>query len=174
MGRRALVVGEPCRRGHPWNRAPDQKRCLTCYPPAEPRPLLPVLPRAVRPQRTPEERKAAERERRCRNQAKRREEAQRGGRPWNSGSRRTKAACDLLDAQGWRCGLTGLKLAPDTLHLDHKVPKSKGGSDGLENKHWVHPAANYAKGNMSIEEFRTWLLAAADALRNKIKLESLL
>jgi len=33
MSRRRLVPGEACRHGHPWNRTPDGKRCLTCYPP---------------------------------------------------------------------------------------------------------------------------------------------
>lgn len=31
-GRKQLVYGTPCRRGHPWNRTSDGKRCLSCYP----------------------------------------------------------------------------------------------------------------------------------------------
>lgn len=78
----------------------------------------------------------------------------------------------LWRKQDGRCGLTGLPItgAP---HLDHKIPVSIGGASTIDNLHWVHPIANMAKNNYSVDEFQTWLLAAADSLRAKRALEEL-
>jgi 5-methylcytosine-specific restriction endonuclease McrA len=96
------------------------------------------------------------------------------GRPFSGGLRRTHAVQAILDAQNWRCALTGLPLTVETVHLDHIIPVSKGGTNAVGNLQWVHPTANYAKGNGTVAEFRAWLLAAADALRAKMQLEELL
>lgn len=63
----------------------------------------------------------------------------------------------LWHAQGGRCGLTGVPLSPDTAHLDHKTPRSKGGGHTADNLRWTHPMANLAKGAHSDEEFYAWL-----------------
>ena len=80
----------------------------------------------------------------------------------------------LWKSQNGRCALTGVPLDGVTPHLDHSVPRSRGGTDCIANLQWTHPAANHAKGTMTVAEFREWLLAAADALREKIALETLL
>ena len=81
----------------------------------------------------------------------------------------------LWTAQGGRCGLTGAPIPPEVRpHVDHIVPVSKGGGSLVGNLHFVHPMANHAKNSHSVEEFRTWLLEAAEALRKKIELERLL
>lgn len=79
----------------------------------------------------------------------------------------------LWSAQGGRCALTGL-LIEGVPHLDHIVPVAAGGGNGLDNLQWVHPTANMAKNKHSVAEFQDWLLAAADALRAKRLLETLL
>lgn len=74
----------------------------------------------------------------------------------------------LWGAQNGRCGLTGLPFLPGVQpHLDHKVPASKDGASTIDNLQWVHPMANHAKGSHSVEEFRAWVLAAADSLRGQ-------
>ena len=54
-------------------------------------------------------------------------------------------------------GLTGIPL-PDGVrpHLDHIIPRSKGGMHTIENLRWVHPMTNHAKNNHSDEEFLEW------------------
>jgi hypothetical protein len=59
-------------------------------------------------------------------------------------------------------------------HLDHKIPVCTGGTSQIENLHFTHPMANHAKNSSSVEEFRQWLLEAAQALEKKIELESFL
>ena len=78
----------------------------------------------------------------------------------------------LWTAQNGRCGLTGLLIVGNP-QLDHRLSVSAGGAHTTENLHWVHPMANGAKNAHSELDFRAWLLAAADALRAKIALESL-
>lgn len=78
----------------------------------------------------------------------------------------------LWQAQDGRCALTGLAI-DGVPHLDHRVPAALGGAHTISNLQWVHPMANSAKNKFSEQEFRTWLLAAADALRRKMKLEEL-
>lgn len=81
----------------------------------------------------------------------------------------------LWASQRGLCGLTGAPI-PDGIrpHLDHIVPVAAGGASTVDNLHFVHPMANHAKNAHSLEDFRAWLLAAADALRNKLALEALL
>jgi 5-methylcytosine-specific restriction endonuclease McrA len=80
----------------------------------------------------------------------------------------------LWHQQGGRCALTGLVLEPHYAHLDHRIARVRGGAHTIDNLQWVHPMANYAKNTSTIEEFRVWLLAAADSLRQKMELESVL
>jgi len=55
-----------------------------------------------------------------------------------------------------RCYLTGKVIDPldsNTWALDHFIPKSKGGSNLLENLKLSSTIANQAKGSMTLEEF---------------------
>lgn len=79
----------------------------------------------------------------------------------------------LWVAQGGRCALTGLPI-DGVPHIDHVRPASAGGAHTIDNLQWVHPMANMAKNKHSVAEFQEWLLAAADALRAKRLLETLL
>lgn len=75
--------------------------------------------------------------------------------------------------QGGRCALTGIVI-DGVPHLDHRVPVAQGGAHTIDNLHWTHPAANMAKLDSTVDEFRAWLLAAADSLRAKMQFEALL
>ena len=59
----------------------------------------------------------------------------------------------LLERQGFVCALTGSRLTPENATVDHKIPKSNGGLDCLDNLHWVCKDVNKAKGAMSMEDF---------------------
>jgi len=292
MGRAKLIEGAPCRHGHPWNRTLDGKRCLTCYPPAVPKP--PQVPRLLGPyvrKRAPltEEQRRARRERdslnaRLRgrmlredylatitskplreaaiaalraedaarkkvidaakqlraekaaqtiakrvaqqavNDERRRQqmaarairterhlqrlariekeraerklraeareamwaakraaltpaqerERKRRNRKRKGWMRQSGWRAELWHRQGGRCALTGLPLEGVVPHLDHIIPKAKGGDNSPANMQWTHPVANHAKHTMSVKEFQEWLLAAAAALRAKQMLEALL
>lgn len=60
----------------------------------------------------------------------------------------------LWDAQGGRCAYTGDELAPGVnASLDHRVPRSRGGADTLENLQWVTLDVNRAKNALPEETF---------------------
>ena len=53
------------------------------------------------------------------------------------------------------CYLTGKKIninKPETYHLDHIIPTSKGGSNDLDNLGMCTRQANYAKNDLSVKE----------------------
>ncbi len=59
-----------------------------------------------------------------------------------------------LKEQEFKCFYTGKLLLPgDNLSIDHKVPRSKGGTDNLDNLVWVDIAVNRIKNNVDLEEF---------------------
>lgn len=60
----------------------------------------------------------------------------------------------MIEAQGYRCPLTGRQLEPETSSIDHKVPLARGGTHTLDNVWIIHRDANRAKSTMTIEEFR--------------------
>lgn len=60
----------------------------------------------------------------------------------------------LFLKQKQRCPYTGIILIIGTnTSLDHKIPKSKGGKDEIQNLQWVHIWANLAKRDYSEHEF---------------------
>ena len=69
----------------------------------------------------------------------------------------------LWHRQRGRCALSGLRLTRETAHLDHIVPKSKGGTGEIGNLQWVHKIMNQAKGDLSQEEFLSIIQKAAFA-----------
>ena len=60
----------------------------------------------------------------------------------------------LFGLQGGKCAYSGEPLLPGTnACLDHKTPRSRGGSDLIENLHWISKSVNRIKGTMTHEEF---------------------
>ena len=56
--------------------------------------------------------------------------------------------------QRGRCAYTGVKLYGDiNTHLDHIIPRTKGGSSEIENLQFVCALVNRMKFNLSHEEF---------------------
>ena len=65
---------------------------------------------------------------------------------------------DLMEKIGDNptCYLTGRSIdlnCPRSYHLDHIIPKSKGGNDSLDNCQITARGANMAKGDLSYDEF---------------------
>ena len=61
----------------------------------------------------------------------------------------------LADEQNWLCPLCGLPLPHQLVgntHVDHIIPKSKGGTNDPDNLQTVHSRCNIAKGDLTIEE----------------------
>lgn len=54
--------------------------------------------------------------------------------------------------QRGRCALTGERL-DRSAQVDHKVPKTRGGRDVPANLQWISAKVNYAKRNLTDEEF---------------------
>jgi 5-methylcytosine-specific restriction endonuclease McrA len=63
----------------------------------------------------------------------------------------------LLNHQNGICPYTGIKLViGDNASLDHKIPKSKGGGDDLDNLQWLYFGifdVNKMKWNLTDKEF---------------------
>ena len=61
----------------------------------------------------------------------------------------------LAQEQNWVCPLCDEKLPYQLVgnaHVDHIMPKSRGGSNNLDNLQTVHSRCNEAKGNLTTEE----------------------
>lgn len=52
------------------------------------------------------------------------------------------------EEQDGLCALTG-RILDKTAQVDHIIPKSKGGGDGIDNVRWVHKDANLAKRGLT-------------------------
>jgi 5-methylcytosine-specific restriction endonuclease McrA len=72
---------------------------------------------------------------------------------------------DCWVSQGGLCALSGRKLDIRTAELDHIIPRSRGGSDNLENLRLVCPEANSAKGSLTDREL---ILLCQDILKAQI------
>ena len=60
----------------------------------------------------------------------------------------------LFDDAGGICPYSGRKLTLGVdAEIDHREPRSKGGSDFIENLQWVHKVVNQMKYNYSEEDF---------------------
>jgi hypothetical protein len=61
---------------------------------------------------------------------------------------------EIWAEQGGRCALTGAILEPGVdASLDHKIPRSRGGDSSRGNLQWVTTSVNWAKSNLSSEDF---------------------
>lgn len=61
-------------------------------------------------------------------------------------------------AQTWKkqrglCALTGVRLRRENAHLDHVMPKARGGTDEASNLRWVCWSVNLARRDMLDAEF---------------------
>lgn len=59
----------------------------------------------------------------------------------------------LLEAQGFKCAMTGRELTPATAAFDHKVPLSRGGSHSLDNAQILDADVNATKGSLTVDDF---------------------
>jgi len=76
---------------------------------------------------------------------------------WNRRSVNVKEIREHIETTSQnKCYLTGRTFDLDnasSFHFDHIVPKSKGGTNELENLGVCVPEANVAKGDLSVKEF---------------------
>lgn len=73
------------------------------------------------------------------------------GWSWNTNSRRRGQVVGLvLAAKGRTCHLCGL---PGATTADHIVPRSKGGTNELENLAPAHSGCNTRRGNKTLAEW---------------------
>lgn len=74
-------------------------------------------------------------------------------------ARELKSGVTALDlANLWKkqrglCGLTNVRLDRKNAHLDHIVPRAKGGGNELQNLRWVTRDVNHAKRDMLDNDF---------------------
>ena len=59
----------------------------------------------------------------------------------------------ICKRQKRKCALTGRRLIAGDLHLDHIIPKSRGGSNDKSNLRFLCASANIAKSNLLDDEF---------------------
>jgi hypothetical protein len=69
---------------------------------------------------------------------------------------------DLFLSQGGQCAYTNKKLTPGiNASLDHKIPKSRGGTNELSNLQWIDEQINRMKNDMTHEEFIAFCIMIA-------------
>lgn len=85
-----------------------------------------------------------------------------------SGSRSQAIAKQLYANSPWFCHLCRKPVIEAELSLDHVIPVSMGGSNGLENAAIAHKKCNYARQDKPIQEYQDsitdnseWLLSLA-------------
>ena len=59
----------------------------------------------------------------------------------------------VWDKTGGYCYYCGKKLDPNNWEIDHKIPKSRGGTDALDNLVPCCPECNDEKGDMTDREY---------------------
>jgi CRISPR/Cas system Type II protein with McrA/HNH and RuvC-like nuclease domain len=99
---------------------------------------------------------------------------------WNKANKlRGEGAATYIDlARLWkrqrgRCALTGQPL-DRTSEIDHKIPRTRGGNDGIENLQWLAKEVNRAKRDMTSDEFADLCANVMRWLGQRIQLVSAL
>lgn len=66
---------------------------------------------------------------------------------------------DLIPGKGWRCIVCG-RIASDEhqLSVEHKTPRSLGGTDAFSNLALSHRSCNYSRGSRPLEEFQNTIV----------------
>ncbi len=59
----------------------------------------------------------------------------------------------IYDSLSGHCAYCGCELDFENFHIDHMIPKSKGGPNGA-NRVPACPLCNMCKGELSVDEFR--------------------
>lgn len=67
--------------------------------------------------------------------------------------------------QRGRCALSGRKL-DRTAHIDHIIPRSRGGSNKIDNLQFLTREVNIAKSNLTDDEF---IQLCLDVVKNRVK-----
>ena len=71
---------------------------------------------------------------------------------------------------GFVCWYCGLNIKFREKHIDHIVPKSKGGDDLLDNLALTCSFCNYAKQDKELSEFLSWLaFIQKEAIKSRIQ-----
>jgi len=77
---------------------------------------------------------------------------------------------------GGVCAYCGRKLRLDTFHIEHMIPRTRGGRDALVNIVPSCKECNQRKGKRTVPEFRLWIkesgkggIDAANAFREMIE-----
>lgn len=76
---------------------------------------------------------------------------------WGLKKDRDNIARDLSRRFGWICWYCGLKLDIGFFSLDHIVPRSLGGHDGIGNLALCCITCNRAKFDSHVEDFKAWI-----------------
>ena len=71
---------------------------------------------------------------------------------------------DVLRNGGGRCALCGATKIDRPLHVDHIIPRSRGGQNTIENLQILCEKCNLAKSNRDNTDFRELAVASEDAL----------
>jgi hypothetical protein len=64
---------------------------------------------------------------------------------------------EIFNKTGGKCYFCGVELNRLRFDIDHDIPKSKGGSDDIDNLNPSCKPCNLSKGAISIEEYRKQL-----------------
>lgn len=72
---------------------------------------------------------------------------------WLSKSKRA----EVVARTNGLCGYCGCEVPSDKETIDHRVPKSKGGGNQVDNLMFCCRTCNTAKGVKTLEEYRLWL-----------------
>lgn len=75
-------------------------------------------------------------------------------RKWLGGAKHADDLLGLLESQGRLCPYSGRELVIGlNAVVDHKNPRSRGGSSSIDNLQWVDDEVNRAKTDMTHDEF---------------------
>ena len=75
----------------------------------------------------------------------------------NFSSMDNKKLIALIEGQGGRCYFCGKILPYEWATIDHLIPKSRGGSNELENLVAACHQCNHAKANRTLKEYRVFV-----------------